>query len=402
MPSKGARGIKMKLSIRSAAIILAAASVMAGATFCCISDSELTPLIEEIYAEENNTEEMTGTEDILSFDAEPSLKLAGEDEAAPEDAEPSEEDDPESPINNWPGIKESNTSEVAFLRNDKGNKFEYRKLAKQKMFGYDTFQGTCAYGKYSYHILYNRIKEKCKIIKVSLKTNKVVKISKALALDHGNDMTYDPVRKRLVVVHYGSHVRRISCVDPKTLKIISYTDIETPKKRLPGASTAFSKSISGVTGIAYDESRDEFIASIKGARHYLVLNSDFEPQSVIKVPKNDPYVKQGMTVIDGYIIRAFSAYNKTYNQNILYVYDYNGNFVKTVKLGSGYEIESLYFSGDKLYASTYTSYFKKITKTVKKKVKVVKNGKVKKVKKKLKVTKYVLRRDNNVINIAEY
>ena len=342
-----------------------------------------------------NTPAADGSEDTA--DDTPSGETPVPDKA------PNPEDDPQSPVYDWPGVKDSNTSEVFFLVNGNGKRFEFRKLAKQKMYGYDTFQGACAYGKYSYHVLFNRKNQKCRIIKVKIATNKVVKISKPLALDHGNDMTYDSTRKRLAVIHYGAHPRRISTVDPKTLKVTSYTDIKTPTRRLPGASTKFSKSIAGVTGIGYDKEHDEYIASIKGARHYVVMDENFELKSVIKVPKNDPYMRQGMTVMNGFIIRAFSADKKPYNQNILYVYDLAGNFIKTVKLGQGYEIESIYMNGDTMYASTYTSYYKKVTKKVKRLVSVrKKNGKVVKKKKKLKVTVYSLRRDNNIIRIAEY
>jgi hypothetical protein len=178
--------------------------------------------------------------------------------------------------------------------------------------------------------------------------------------------------------------------------------VKTPTERLSGASTKFSKSISGMTGIAYDPVADEYITSIMGTRHYMVLNRKFVPVRVIKVPDIGHYMRQGMTVTDGFIIRSFSADKKPYDQNILFVYDFAGNFVKTVKLGRGFEIESVYFSGSTLYASTYRSYLKKVVKRVRKRVRVKVNGKYKYVRKKVRVVKYKLRRDNNIIKIEEY
>lgn len=372
----------------------------------------------------SSDQDKAGIEDALSFDYDEDLKLAGEDDPAPEDgdgegeeeepSEPVEPVEPQPPISFWPGIQMDNTSPVLFMRTASGKKIEYRKLSKQKMYGYDTFQGACAHGKFSYHVLFNRNKQKCKIIKVRISNNKVVKKSKPLPLDHGNDLTYDSKRGRILCIHYGKHSRRISVIHPKTLKVLYYKDIKTPKKRLPGASTAFSKAIKGVTGIAYDKNTDEFICSIKGTRHFLVLNSDLNPVRVIKVPKLDPYMRQGFTVYKGFIVRAFSAEKKPYDENIIYIYDYDGNYIKSIRLGKGFEIESVYFVGDKLYASTYHSYFKKVKKRVKKLVKVKvktkkidpKTGKhiykIKRKKKKVKVTVYVLRRDNNIIQIPEY
>ena len=304
-------------------------------------------------------------------------------------------DDPQNPVYDWFGVQGNNTASISFLKNKKGKLYEYRKLAGQKMYGYDTFQGACSHGKYSWHILFNRKNNKCRVIKVNMSTHKVVKVSQILPLDHGNDMTYDEKRKQLVVVHYEPHPRRLSVIDPDTLKVKKVKNIKTPTERVSGASTKFSKSIKGVTGIGYDSQNDEYIVSIMGTRHYMALDaSDFKILRVIKVPDLPPYVRQGMTVKNGFIIRAYSPYNKKYNQNILYVYDSAGNFIKTAKLGAGYEIESVYFDGDKMFASTYRSYLKKKTK----KVKVIVNGKKKKVKK----AYYVLRRDNNVIRIKKY
>lgn len=393
----------MKKSFKSAFSILAAV-VLLTAEFSFVFDLTDPSASSFAYADESvssdasddaSASEATGTEDIISFDLDKDLKLAGEEDPSPED--------PQAPVNQWFGIQKSNKSKITWLTKKSGKRYEYRALAKQKMYGYDTFQGACTHGDYSYHILYNRRNQKCKVIKVSLKTHKVVKVSKALPLDHGNDMTYDTKNDRLVVVHYEPHPMRLSVIDPETLERTKVKNVKRPTERLSGASTALTKSIKGMTGIGYDEEHDEFIVSIMGTRHYMLLSSSFKPTSVIKVPKNDPYVKQGMTVKDGFIIRSFSAYNRKYNQNILYIYDFAGNFVKTVKLGKGYEIENVYFVDDKLYASTYMSYFKKITKKVKRYVTVrTKSGRKVRKKKKVKVTVYRLRRDNNIMRIMEY
>ena len=386
----------MNKMIQTAVISVTAAALLAAAPFsCAFTPDDGASLFAYADEEEMIPEVETGTEDVKSFDSDPTLKLDSED---PED--PSE--DPQAPIQDWPGIKESNKSPVTFLVNSKGKRYEYRKLAKQKLYGYDTFQGACSHGKYSYHILYNRVKQKCRVIKVSIKSHKVLKISKPLPLDHGNDMTYDTKRNRLIVVHYGKHPMRLSIIDPIKLTVIAKKNVKTPTERLSGASTKFSKSISGMTGIGYDPVADEYITSIMGTRHYMVLNRKFKPVRVIKVPDIGHYMRQGMTVTDGFIIRSFSADKKPYNQNILFVYDFAGNFVKTVKLGKGFEIESIYFSGTTLYASTYRSYLKKVVKKVKKRVRVKVHGRYKYVRKKVRVVRYKLRRDNNIIKIEEY
>ncbi len=300
-------------------------------------------------------------------------------------------EDPQNPMYEWFGVQKSNTASISFLKNSKGKLYEYRDLAGQKVYGYDTFQGACSHGKYSWHVLFNRKNNKCRVIKVNMSTHKVVKVSKVLPLDHGNDLTYDEQRGRLVAVHYEPHPLRLSVIDPNTLKVTKVKNLKTPTERVSGASTSFSKSIKGVTGIGYDEQNDEYIVAIMGTRHYMALDAEtFRILRVIKVPDLPPYVRQGMTVKNGFIIRSHSAYNKKYNQNILYVYDSAGNFIKTAKLGTGYEIESVFFDGSRMFASTYRSYLKKKTK------------KVKVGKKKVKKAYYVLMRDNNIIRIKKY
>ncbi len=302
-------------------------------------------------------------------------------------------DDPQNPVYDWFGVQGNNKGTISFLKSKKGKLYEYRSLSKQKVYGYDTFQGACAHGMYSWHILFNRRNNKCRVIKVSMKTHKVVKVSKVIKLDHGNDMTYDETRDWLLVIHYEPHPKRVTIIDPVTLKVLKVKNLKTPSAKLPGASEKFCKSIKGVTGIGYDAENDEYIMAIMGTRHYLAVDAKtFKITRIIKVPAMAPYVRQGMTVKDGFIIRTYSAYNKKYNQNVLYIYDMAGNLVKTCRLGTGYEIESPFFNGDEMYAGTYRSYLKKKTKKVKVK------GKKKKVKK----SYYALQRDDNIISIKNY
>ena len=79
-----------------------------------------------------------------------------------------------------------------------GRFFDYRTEAGQVLYGYDTLQGACANNGYAYLTLYNRTVEKCKIVKVHLASLTVIKVSKALPIYHGNNLTYN-TRKNLIV-----------------------------------------------------------------------------------------------------------------------------------------------------------------------------------------------------------
>ncbi len=314
-------------------------------------------------------------------------------------------EDPQNPVYDWFGTPGDNTGKISFLKNKKKKRYEYRSLAKQKVYGYDTFQGACSHGEFSWHVLFNRRNNRSRVIKVSMKTHKVVKVSKILALDHGNDLTYDEKRNLLVVIHYEKKPMRLTLLDPNTLKVKKVKNVKKLTAKVPGASKSFCKAIKGMTGIGYDADNDEYIVSIMGSDHYMALDAEtFKILRVIKIsntPKSiKKYVRQGMTVRNGFIIRAYSGSFKYrgYNQNILFVFDSTGNFIKTCKLGTGYEIESVFFDGDKMFASTYRAYLKKKYKKVK--ITVRKNGKKKK--KKVKRAYYVLKRDNNIIRIKKY
>lgn len=381
--------MKKNHSIIRITALLAAVMLLAGVPFStAFADDDIIPV--------RDTEDFDMDPDDPALDIDPGQFAATFSLDA--DGGETDPDDPMNPVYSWFGVQGNNKGTVSFLKNKKKKRYEYRHLAKQKMYKCDTFQGACSHGKYSYHVLYNRKNNTGRVIKVSMKKHNVVKVSKVLPLDHGNDMTYDTKRNLLVVVHYQKHPKRLTLIDPKTLKVKKVVNVKTPTDAVGGAGADFCKSIGGYTGIGYDSQNDEYIASIMGCRHYAVIDpSTFKVNRVIIIRDPEPpYVRQGMTVKDGFIIRSFSAYNKKYNQNILFVYDFAGNFVKTCKLGSGYEIESVFFDGDKMYAATYRSYLKKKTKIVKVKVKG------RKKKKKVRRTYYVLRRDNNIIRIKNY
>ncbi len=303
----------------------------------------------------------------------------------------------------WIGNERSNASRILFLRNKRGKVFEYRELADQEVYGYDTFQGSCKAGKYRYHVLWNRLNNMSRIIKVNHSTNKVEKVSKEYYMAHANDMTYNTKRGVIAIIHGDGDLKGISVFNPKTLKRTKIVEIEIPSK-LKGASKKYTASIKGVTGIGYDRKNNRYIASIKGGDDYMTLSPDFVPTSVIQTDSNGTeFVRQGMDVKEGFILRAFSPGSSQYNYNKVVIYDPEGKYVKRVKLGGGYEIESIFFNGKKMYASTYKSYWETVT--VKKKVKVkvkTDSGKTRYKYKKKKVKVEELRRDNNVIRIFKY
>lgn len=238
----------------------------------------------------------------------------------------------------------------------KGQPLELRELAGQQMFGFDTVQGSCTDGTYGYYCLYNRDTEKCRIAKVELADRKVVKVSRTLSLAHGNDITYDSTRKRLVVVHTTKNGKRLSIVSPRTLKVRARKNLKVPKV-LPGATDAQRKAVTGMSGIAYNAKRDQYVACLSGSHDFLVLDGKLRPVRYIKVSRTSDQVYQGIDATNDYIVAAVSPRDSG-RSNMLLAYDWDGKLVSRVKLEGIDEVESIYHVGAKFYASVYRSYHK--------------------------------------------
>lgn len=292
-------------------------------------------------------------------------------------------------------IKTTRTTKADVLTKKK-KVFEIRSWAKQKMYQYDILQGSCSDGTYAYYLLNNKKASKCKVVKVKRSTLKVVKVSGALNVAHGNDMTYDSDKKRLVIVHStGKDPKALTSVDPSTLTVIESKHITIPNK-LAGGTLADAKNATAFTGLAYSSGRRQYAVLLSHNYNFVILDSNLDPVQYVKVSKKNNYTMQGIDATDDYILVAQSPKTSKQKYNIITVYDWDGNYISKVNVKKGYEIESIYHVGSKYYAGFYRSYYKTSYKTVVKKVKV--NGKIKKKKVKVKYRKY--QRDNYVYQIS--
>lgn len=291
--------------------------------------------------------------------------------------------------------KTGRTTKVSVLSKKKKT-FEIRAWAKQKMYQYDTLQGSCTDGTYAYYLLNNRKNSRCKIVKVKRSTLKVTKVSGALDVGHGNDMTYDSVKKQLVIVHStGKDPKALTSVNPSTLAVTASKHITIPKK-LAGGSETDAKNATSFTGLAYSSGRRQYVVLLSHNYNFVILDGNMNPVQYVKVSKKDNYTMQGIDATDDYILVAQSPKTSKQKYNIITIYDWDGNYISKINVKKGYEIESIYHVGSKFYAGFYRSYYKTYYKKVVKKVKV--KGKVKKKKVKVKYRKYL--RDNYVYQIT--
>lgn len=292
-------------------------------------------------------------------------------------------------------VRSTRTTKATQLKKAK-KIFEIRAWAGQKMYQYDTLQGSCTDGTYAYYLLNNRNAGKCKIVKVKRSNLKVVMVSGALDVAHGNDMTYDANKRQLVIVHStGVDPKRLTSVNPNTLTVTESKHVQIPKK-LPGGSLEDAAGATAFTGIGYSSGRRQYAVLLSHNYNFVILDANLDPVQYVKVSKKNNYVVQGIDATDDYIMVAQSPKSSKQKYNIITVYDWDGRYVSKINVKKGYEIESIYHVGSKYYAGFYRSYYKTTYKNVVKKVKV--NGKIKK--KKVKVKKRKLQRDNYVYQLS--
>ncbi len=273
-------------------------------------------------------------------------------------------------------------------------KLEIRKLSGQKMQKFDTMQGAVAYGSTGWYIMYDRVKSKCRIAKINLKTKKLIKVSPDLNISHGNDIAYNSDRKQLVVAHGAPNYKLVSFVDPNTLTIQKTVSLTLPKGT-PGATDSNCNNFEGITAIAYNTNHKMYVARLKSQGHIVQYDENLNAVKYVRLDKKDNYLFQGMDSYSEYMLVVQSPGNGG-KENIISVYDWDGKYMSRVSLGSTYELENVYHRNGNFYAGFYRSYYKTVYVdgwTIK-----VTYGKKNKVKTKLKTTK--LLRDNYIYKLT--
>lgn len=210
---------------------------------------------------------------------------------------------------------------------------DYRKYTAPSIFGdkrgYLSQQGSTTDGEYAYILLENGDIGRCSIWKIDMKDWSVVKTQYGLELDHGNDMTYHPGLNQLLVVHNKPHYTRVSFVNPDTLEILD-------RKTMPYQ----------IYSMAYEPSRNQYVIGISGSYDFAILDGEFKKVVRLK-GVNTGLVKQGVACDENYIY--FPQNTDDARENVLMVYDWEGNFITRIPVDTRKEIESLFRCGDDWY-----------------------------------------------------
>lgn len=196
--------------------------------------------------------------------------------------------------------------------------------------GSGTMQGACTDGEYIYYLYYtsNTIK------KYNISTGEVTSVYYASGLyGHGNDMTYNPNTDRIYITVMDD-AAHIAVVNPSTLE-------QVEQFVLYGEGGA----VQPCHGIAYDRINNRYVVAnattISGTygQRYSLYDSSFNFVRTIVMPAPESWTIQGIETDGVYIYRALR--DSTNNTNYVKVYDYDGNYIKTISVKNSAELETI-------------------------------------------------------------
>jgi hypothetical protein len=171
-----------------------------------------------------------------------------------------------------------------------------------------------------------------RLVKYDLESGEQVQVSEPLPLNHANDLTYNAKRGVFVAVHNNPHRKWVSLIDPETLTVIETIQMEYK-----------------IYSISYNEARDQYVVGLSGGQTFRFLDADFKAvDDVVFQPTEltTGYTTQGATSDENFI------YFVLYNQNVITVYDWDGNFVSIIKLTVEGEPENLSVVNGVIYVAT--------------------------------------------------
>lgn len=193
--------------------------------------------------------------------------------------------------------------------------------------GFTVLQGGCTDGKYAYYIVNKQISYPYTniIYKVDLDTFEVVLVSEVLEMEHANSITYNSKTGELIAVHYDPTPTALSIVDPETLTV----------KRV--VNTNFH-----VLSLAYHAEKDMYVAGVKGAFDFMLLDSDFNV--VAERGSVQSRTTKQEVECDGERIWFFMS-----DPNVIFCYDWEDNYQFGLEVGGYLEAENIIFRGDLAY-----------------------------------------------------
>ena len=196
--------------------------------------------------------------------------------------------------------------------------------------GFSTAQGVATDGTYAYVVMKKSSgnKETDRIVKIDMATWEIVKESEELPLDHGNDMTYDPINHRLVVVNMKNGL--LSIVDPETLVMVEQIALTF-----------------GSWGAGYIDGTEQF--ALLADFGLTITDANFNVIRTAPLAGADGYTGQGMDA-DAQLAYVPLSPKTGKSTNIIQLYDIlTGEYLGVITVGTTMESESMFHVGDEYY-----------------------------------------------------
>lgn len=193
------------------------------------------------------------------------------------------------------------------------------------------------------------VSNEVRVVKYNLSTGEAI-WSDSMALNHANDITYNPKLDRFVVCHNAGNAKRVSY-----LKVNDAGKLEMDG----GADLKYSSY-----SIDYNAIYDRYVVGRSGAEYFDVYDSDFkvlysfEAKEEYKAQLTEDktsytaYITQGIACDDNYIYCVLDK------PDVIVVYDWFGCFVTKIDLSNvvDYEPENISIVGNSIYVTDVFYY----------------------------------------------
>ena len=217
---------------------------------------------------------------------------------------------------------------------------DIRKKVGKRLRGFAVTQGACYGDDGHIYMVFERKKSKkkthrCKIVKLT-KDQKVVKVSGALKLGHGNDICY---RDGILYVTHSDSSKVIHRVDAKTLK------------QMKGIKVQYKSG--GWNGITCY--KNGFLLRKIGGNYVFEVDAKMRVIRKFKLKKSFK-TSQGICWHGGRLYRGSSILQS--KRNYVSIYTNTGRYCGKRHLDIKCELEGVFFIGEQLYVTYYKKYKK--------------------------------------------